>query len=151
MDVHISLASGRLSADVYAQLRAAILDGRLRPRDALPATRDFARRLAVSRNTVTNAYQRLIAEGFLVGRVGAGTFVSDDVPELRPAAQRRPSPLRPRDAWSDAIHTAEPATTTNHDFSLGVPDAKLFPWDAWRRLVARQLRTPRSRSAGGYA
>src|SRR5215470_1549967 len=83
MDLHVSLATGELSTGVYAQLRAAVLDGRLRPGDALPATRELARRLAVSRNTVTNAYQRLIAEGFAVGRVGAGTFVSADVPALR--------------------------------------------------------------------
>jgi GntR family transcriptional regulator / MocR family aminotransferase len=153
MDLHVSLETGRLSAGVYDQLRAAILDGRLRPGDALPPTRDFARRLDVSRNTVTNAYQRLIAEGFLVGRIGAGTFVSDDVPALRPLARRRPgaSPLRPHASWADTTATVEPATAASHDFRIGVPDAKLFPWDAWRRLVARQLRTPRSRTAGGYA
>jgi GntR family transcriptional regulator/MocR family aminotransferase len=153
MELHVSLKSGRLSAGVYDQLRAAILDGRLRPGDALPPTRDFARRLDVSRNTVTNAYQRLIAEGFLVGRVGAGTFVSDDVPALRPAERQRPvaSPLRPLAPWSEMAPTVASGSAASHDFRIGVPDAKLFPWDAWRRLVARQLRFPRLRTAGGYA
>src|SRR5436190_16988050 len=95
MDLHMSLATGALSAGVYDQLRAAILDGRLRPGDALPASRELARRLAVSRNTVTNAYQRLIAEGFVVGRVGAGSFVSEDVPALRPRRAPSASPLAP--------------------------------------------------------
>ncbi|HEY5938207.1 MAG TPA: PLP-dependent aminotransferase family protein, partial [Kofleriaceae bacterium] len=151
MDVHVSLQAGRLSASVYDDLRAAVLDGRLRPGDALPATRELARRLEVSRNTITNAYQRLIAEGFLVTRVGAGTFVSTDVPALRPA--RRPaatSPLRPRESWTE-LAPALDSSTASHDFRLGVPDARLFPWDTWRRLVARQLRPARTRTSGGYA
>lgn len=150
MDLHVSLATGALSAGVYAQLRAAILDGRLRPGEALPATRELARRLAVSRNTVTHAYQRLIAEGFAVGRIGAGTFVSDDVPALRPRRAPAASPLAPRVAWRAASPVIKLAAPASHDFGIGVPDAKLFPWDAWRRLIARQLRPARTRGAGGY-
>jgi GntR family transcriptional regulator/MocR family aminotransferase len=149
MDLHVTLASDRLSAGVYDQLRAAILDGRLRPGDALPATRAFAQRLDVSRNTVSNAYQRLIAEGFLIGRVGAGTFVSDQVPALHPRRAPGQSPLRPRPAWRvPARDDAASADDASHDFRIGVPDAKLFPWDVWRRLVARQLRPARTRAAG---
>src|SRR5262245_10879058 len=88
MDLHLSLAaSRRLAADAYAQLKQAILEGRLRPGDALPPTRELAARLEVSRNTVTAAYQRLAAEGYLVGRVGAGTFVSEAA--VRPVPRRR--------------------------------------------------------------
>ncbi|WP_162486312.1 winged helix-turn-helix domain-containing protein, partial [Anaeromyxobacter sp. PSR-1] len=66
MDLHVSLhRRGRLAADAYRQLREAILDGRLRAGERLPATRELARRLEVSRNTVLHAYQRLAAEGFL--------------------------------------------------------------------------------------
>lgn len=152
MDVHITLARDRLSAGVYDQLRAAVLDGRLRPGDALPATRELARRLEVSRNTVTNAYQRLIAEGFLVGRVGAGTFVSDQVPALRPRRAPAGSPLRPTAAWRDAAALEErPTAAASLDFQLGVPDARLFPWDEWRRLVARQHRSARTRTTGSYS
>ncbi len=150
MDLHVSLATGELSTGVYAQLRAAVLDGRLRPGDALPATRELARRLAVSRNTVTNAYQRLIAEGFAVGRVGAGTFVSADVPALRPRRAPIASSLAPRAAWLGVRPALEPAPPARHDFGIGVPDARLFPWDTWRRLIARQLRPARTRGVGGY-
>ena len=68
-----------LTGQVYTQLREAIVGGALRPGDRLPATRELADRLAVSRTTVTVAYDRLMGEGFLVAQVGAGTFVSDDV------------------------------------------------------------------------
>ncbi|TDD54520.1 GntR family transcriptional regulator, partial [Nonomuraea terrae] len=71
MDVHISL-EGRadLTAQVYRQLLDAILDGRLRSGERLPPTRELARRLEISRNTVALAYDRLVADGFLVGRAG---------------------------------------------------------------------------------
>ena len=62
-ELQLSLrGAGGLSDQLYTQLRAAILDGRLRPGDALPATRALAARLAVSRNTVSHAYARLVAE-----------------------------------------------------------------------------------------
>ncbi|MFD0541671.1 GntR family transcriptional regulator [Actinomadura luteofluorescens] len=63
----------------------------------MPPTRELARRLAISRNTVGVAYDRLAAEGFLTSRVGAGTFVR----ETGSAARGAPavSPLRPRAVW----------------------------------------------------
>jgi len=84
VDLHVTLgARGRMSADVYRQLRAAILDGRLRPGEALPATRALARRLDVSRNTVMNAYERLIAEGLSpIRRWGTAQDVGDAVAAL---------------------------------------------------------------------
>src|SRR3981081_343791 len=78
MEVHVSLV-GRtdLSGEIYRQLRRAILDGRLRPRDLLPPTRELARTLSVSRTTVTIAYARLWGEGLVTAHVGVGTFVSE--------------------------------------------------------------------------
>src|SRR5579862_1495290 len=146
-ELHVTLGPrGRMSADVYAQLRAAILDGRLRPGHGLPATRTLARRLDVSRNTVMNAYERLVAEGFLVGRVGAGTFVADtgsragasDVSDVR----RAPSgaALAPRAIWRELAASGDRREPAHYDFRLGAPDPSLFPWAEWRRLVARELR-----------
>ncbi len=151
MDFHISLGGKQLASGVYAQLRAAILDGRLRPGDSLPATRELARRLSVSRNTVTAAYQRLSAEGFLVGRVGAGTFVAADVPALKPRRAPAGSVLRPHVSWRVPPVEAETSPELTYDLRIGTPDAKLFPWDVWRRLLARQLRPASKRSAGGLA
>ena len=80
MEVHVSLVGRKdLTGEIYRQLRRAILDGRLPPGSRLPATRELARRLNVSRTTVTVAYDRLTGEGFITSRVGAGTFVGDDV------------------------------------------------------------------------
>ncbi len=137
MEFHVSLGPrGHWSHDVYVQLRAAILDGRLRAGDALPPTRALAERLDVSRNTVMHAFERLIAEGFLDARVGAGTFVR----ETAPVATRRapPGALTPIARWRSP--PASPRPVVPFDFRLGAPDPSLFPWAAWRRLVAKQWR-----------
>ena len=56
-------------------LRRAIASGKL-PRGArLPSSREFARQLGVSRNTVLAAYEALAADGILKGRTGSGTTV----------------------------------------------------------------------------
>ena len=72
--------SGALYQQVYRAIRAAILSGRLRAGDRLPVSRTLARDLAISRNVILIAYDQLIAEGYVVGRVGAGTFVAAAVP-----------------------------------------------------------------------
>jgi len=72
-ELHVDLTGRRdLTAQIYQQLLDAILDGRLTAGQRLPPTRRLAERLAVARNTVAAAYDRLTAEGFLVGKVGAG-------------------------------------------------------------------------------
>ncbi|HEX2773505.1 MAG TPA: PLP-dependent aminotransferase family protein [Micromonosporaceae bacterium] len=144
MEFHVSLTGrGDLAADVYRQLREAILDGRLRPGERLPPTRELARRLAVSRNTVAAAYDRLTAEGFLVGRVGAGTFVcTQSLGRVR--SRRAPTGgVRPRPVWSDIpLRPLAEGLPPAYDFRPGIPDARLFPLESWRRLVNRELRAP---------
>ena len=73
--------------------------GSLRPGARLPATRALARELALSRNTVMAAFEQLHAEGYVDGRVGAGSFVSHRLPEAvlgapRPAARDPGEPGR---------------------------------------------------------
>lgn len=142
MEVHVTLDGGRdLSGQIFRQLRSAVLDGRLKPGDALPPTRELARRLEVSRNTVAIAYERLAAEGFVDGKVGSGTFVRRDVGLAR---RSRPRPtggwVRPRPVW--ATIPGPPANLEDDppfDLRAGIPDASLFPYEAWRRLMTREL------------
>jgi GntR family transcriptional regulator/MocR family aminotransferase len=147
MDFHVSLDSrGDYSARVYRALLDAILDGRVRPGERLPPTRVLARSLGVSRNTVAAAYDRLSAEGFVDGRVGDGTFVTEAA-RSTPARRRRgsgpggPGGLRPRSGWTvtpQPVSSAAPPPL--FDFRVGIPDGRLFPFDTWRRLVAGELR-----------
>jgi GntR family transcriptional regulator / MocR family aminotransferase len=154
VDLHVTLGGrGDLAARIYRQLLDAVLDGRLRAGERLPPTRELARRLDVSRNTVAAAYERLTAEGFLVGRVGAGTFVSR-APVAVPAGQEglRKAPggsgVRPRRLWESI---PDPEWDGPHgwayDFRVGVPDGRLFPLETWRRLIGRELRPAAVRAA----
>ncbi|MFI9840272.1 PLP-dependent aminotransferase family protein [Nonomuraea sp. NPDC051941] len=144
MDVHISLQGrGDLAAQVYRQLLDAILDGRLRSGERLPPTRELARRLEISRNTVAVAYDRLVADGFLVGRAGAGTFVSGESVRGRAAPK---GVVRPRAFWQ-GIEAPRAMRGARYDFRVGMPDPRLFPMETWRRLVARELRV----SAAAYS
>jgi GntR family transcriptional regulator/MocR family aminotransferase len=149
MDIHVSLTGRRdLAAGIYRQLLDAILDGRLRSGERLPPTRDLAQRLEVSRNTVAVAYERLTAEGFLVSKVGDGTYVSTEpLGRLRSRAAPSGSTVLPRPVWRTLAVPAVRESTVEYDFAVGVPDGRFFPIETWRRLVARELRASTVRSA----
>src|SRR5215510_8545075 len=87
---------------LYQEIRAGILDGRLRRGTRVPATRALAQRYGVSRGTVVTAFDQLTAEGYLDGRVGDGTYVSVRLPEdfTTPASSRgAASDRRPSRRW----------------------------------------------------
>ena len=75
-----ALSPAPLYRQLYEALRGAILAGRLKPGARLPSTRELAADLRVSRNTVMNAYEQLLAEGYVEGQTGSGTFVSRLLP-----------------------------------------------------------------------
>ena len=68
--------SGTLQRQIFAQVRDAILTGRLAPGSELPASRLLASQYSVSRNTVLQAYEWLTSEGYLETQRGTRTFVS---------------------------------------------------------------------------
>ena len=143
MELHINLVGRKnLSGEIYRQIRRAIADGRLRPGDCLPASRDLARSLQVSRMTVTVAYDRLAGEGFLTSRMGAGTFVSHHFALTREESRRDPAEgvLQPRSVWDSIRLSRAFAKPAEFDFRTGLPDGSLFPHEAWRRLLNRELR-----------
>jgi GntR family transcriptional regulator/MocR family aminotransferase len=142
VELHIDLAGRRGHRDeIYRQVRTAILDGRIRAGEALPPTRELAQRLSVSRTTVSAAYDRLAAEGFLAGRVGAGTFVTSGPPSRPP--ERRAEPVAGVAAlpeWDPLPDAPRPFTPAEFDLRPGVPDLSRFPFDTWRRLLTQRLR-----------
>jgi GntR family transcriptional regulator / MocR family aminotransferase len=154
VDLHIDLVGRHGLADqIYRALRAAILDGRLRAGEVLPPTRELARRLEVSRNTVGVAYDRLMGEGFLVTRIGAGTYVCDHFrASTSPGRQITRQELMPHPRWNvpyprwNAVGRPG-AGGVIYDFRVGLPDVTLFPFETWRRLVAREHRLSAVRTA----
>ena len=145
--------SGRtdVTGQVYRQIRAAVLDGRLRDGDPLPSVRRLATTLGISRTTVGTAYERLAGEGYVRTRGGAGTFVDTtaDAP-AEPSPAPAGSPLRVRAVW-DLIPDPPVLAGVDapYDFRLGMVDVAEFPFAAWRSLVAQQLR-PGPMSNGGH-
>lgn len=91
---------------IYNQLRRAILEGKLPVGARLPSTRDLARTVGVSRNTVLNAYEGLVADGLLLARRGSGTRVGMPSDKIRSLA----TPMRrPFDLWAALREARFPA------------------------------------------
>ncbi|RAO76064.1 PLP-dependent aminotransferase family protein [Dyella jiangningensis] len=154
MDIQLTITGRRdLSGQVYQQLRAAIVEGRLPAGSRLPSTRDLARQLGVSRKTTLEVYERLVAEGFLEGRTGDGTFVAEGLaaaPSPKPA--RGTSALRPARIWRrvpETLSMPRPAERLPYDYLGGVTDKTLFQPAPWRRCVAHALRV-QARGRGIY-
>lgn len=137
-----------LARQLYQALREHILDGRLQGGTRLPASRDLAGLLSISRNTVTRAFDQLYAEGYIQGRVGVGTYVAELSATVRlPAPSATPVPM-PVSAQSGALQLLQthylnpPLSGSPRAFRVGVPAFDLFPFETWARLSARFWRKP---------
>lgn len=122
-------------------LRAAIQDGRMHGGAQLPSTRIFAAELGVSRNTVLQAFEALTTEGFLLSRVGAGTFVVSPSDGVATVAERvgradhypfRTLSRRGRAILASATDEFAERPTA---FMPDVPDLREFPIKTWMRLL----------------
>ncbi|MQQ09722.1 aminotransferase class I/II-fold pyridoxal phosphate-dependent enzyme [Epibacterium sp. SM1979] len=119
---------------IYVQLveglRHAITQGRLAVGTRLPASRTLAHDLGVSRSTVIQSYDQLVAEGYIASRPGSGVFVEDITP-----LAAVPAPIAPL-ATSQAPHSY-----TSGMLRPGEPDPALFPTGVWARTIARVSRS----------
>jgi GntR family transcriptional regulator/MocR family aminotransferase len=157
----------RNAAPMYRQLydwfRKAVLSGQLRPGQRVPSTRNLAAELKISRIPVLNAYEQLLAEGYLETFVGAGTCVARSIPDdtltplsgktrtaLRDEMTREPGPRQmsrrgvaltklPTQSWLNIVGA----------FRVSLPALDHFPIDVWSKLVARHSRKP-PRGIMGY-
>lgn len=122
-----------LAMQLENALRVAVLSGRLPPGVRLPATRTHAVDLGVSRGVVVEAYEQLVAEGYLIGRAGGGTSVRDG-------------------SWaghSDAGFR-DPAFGLL-DVRPGAPDLANFPRSQWRASFTHALRQATNAELGYVA
>ncbi|HYI27903.1 MAG TPA: GntR family transcriptional regulator, partial [Bradyrhizobium sp.] len=149
IDIELRQGGQTLTRQLYQQLRAAILKGSLPPGHRLPSSRDLARQLNVSRNTVSLVVDQLAMEGYLaiargkrptVAAAGTAALVSGRAPPRRPRAGLRVSRWAERlrkSAWP-IIHAGEP-----RPFLPGFADARAFPHDIWARCLRRAAREAR--------
>ena len=143
-----------LYRQLYDSLRGAILAGQLAPGTRLQSSREMAAELKVSRNTVVNAYEQLLAEGYLEGQVGSGTYVSRALPEelldAKSAAARAPArgPGRRAELSGRGKLLASSALDAPREsagvrpFQTGVPALDAFPFSVWLKLVTKHWRRP---------
>ena len=130
-----------LAEQVYVQVRDAIVEGRLVAGDVLTPSRTLATQLGISRFTVTEAYARLAAEGYVDGRRRGGTVVTSGVaatPQGRPRTALEPLAL----AASIRPYGRNPAATARYDLRPGRVDPGLFPLHAWRRDARAAMEEP---------
>ncbi|MCP4419391.1 MAG: PLP-dependent aminotransferase family protein, partial [Chloroflexi bacterium] len=135
-----------LYMQLYHQIRQAILCGAFGLQRRLPASRQLGVELGVARVTVAQAYDQLAAEGFVVRRSGAGTFINPRLP-LFAGDQEEEKPFQPKlSLWGERVgQTAVVNTSKNGrpeiDFGFGRSFPHIFPYDIWRKLLARYLST----------
>ncbi len=110
-----------LHRQLERQLRDAVRTGRLAPTSTLPSTRALAHQLAISRGIVVEAYEQLLAEGYLASRPGGSTRVARAA-----IAPNTPTP-------------ASVAAAVAFDFRPGRPDLDEFPRAPWLRSIRRVL------------
>lgn len=109
---------------IYRQLRSQILNGELQEGEALASTRSLASDLGISRSTVVEAYDMLLAEGFLESRQGSQTIVAKGVAMLLPKEKPKP-------------RISSRTTSILADFTTGKPDLAQFPRMQWIRLISQ--------------
>lgn len=130
----------------------AILEGRLAAGAAMPSSRDLARLLNLSRNTVTASYQQLVDEAFLESRPRSGVFVATGARTLPlpppphlgpPSAGALPPdwPQRVRRSLAGRRTLSKPPQWQQvpYPFIYGTHDPELFPTDDFRECCVRTL------------
>ena len=139
-----------LFRQVYLCLRTAIIGQSLAPGSRLPSTRELARKLGVSRTSVLSAYDQLLAEGYVEGRAGSGTYVSSDLPEpvitLGADAEAANDAARARrllSTYGERCRAYVPAKVSLETipFITGRTSIDAQTVEAWRAISSRRLRT----------
>ena len=148
------LAQGVIKEQVYYALRNAIVEGRLLPGTKIPSTRALSEMMSISRNSVIAGYDRLLDEGYILTRKGAGTFVTQNIPdrsisndypktrledELPSEGQINADIAAVHELWSGDYEGREP----NRLFAIGVGCTDLFPHTLWGKLLGRVWRQSR--------
>ena len=124
---------------IYSGFREAILSGRLRPGQRLPSTRGLAKELGISRLPAIIAFEQLLHEGYIEGKIGAGSYVKDSIPDDlgRPANQ----PGFPNAGSDKPVDSNLPSNERIlGPFRVSLPALDHFPHAVWSQLVSRHAR-----------
>jgi GntR family transcriptional regulator/MocR family aminotransferase len=129
-----------LIRQVYEQVRTQILCGTLQAGEQIPSTRELAASLHVSRNVILEAYDQLLAEGYIESRAGSGTYVAEGTHFIE--EQHVPKQL------AQTVHVQQKEDNLI-DFRSGLPALDLFPRKQWSQ-IAQHVYAEIAPSAFGY-
>ncbi len=139
----------KLYKRLYNAIRISILDGSLKSSSRLPASRDLAKMLSLSRNTVLTVYEQLLAEGYLLTRKGSGTFVADTLPDsylssdtITLNSKHNNQPVKFSKRGENLLKHASASPQQWGAFIPGVPDVHAFPHHLFSKIQARINRRP---------
>ncbi|MEQ1763160.1 MAG: PLP-dependent aminotransferase family protein [Pyrinomonadaceae bacterium] len=147
---------GPIYRNIYDSIRSSILNGTIRSGERLPATRAFSNDFGVSRMTVVNAYEQLIAEGYLETRRGSGTFVARALPETFLTIDRlsatSPETIKTPDrqlssvgrhlSLNSASILANESATGFRPFQHGLVSLDDFPFPIWQKMLSQIAQIP---------
>jgi GntR family transcriptional regulator/MocR family aminotransferase len=135
---------------LFEGIREAIVSGGLPAGGRIPSTRGLAKDLGVSRTTIMVAFEQLVAEGYLIGTVGSGSYVARTIPDhllqvrRPPGASPESPPTPPRVAQRVAVLRGIPRGPFlgrgSRPFRAGIPPVDEFPLAVWTRLAAKRYR-----------
>ncbi len=133
---------------IYDSVRAAILDGTLAAATQVPSTRALANDLGISRMTVVNAFDQLLAEGYLVGQAGSGTFVAAELPEEYLTTPKQKQGRRnklerrlPLSSYGEYLERRSSSILENESvaglmpFQHGLAAIDEFPFGIWQKIA----------------
>jgi len=130
---------------------SAILDSKISPQNPLPSSRELAKQLGISRNTVVHAYQQLIDDGYLISRERSGYFVNEDIlsGRVESAISLENEQNKSRIGWLDKIkiHPSQQRNIVKpsdwnkfpYPFLYGQLDPEMFPLQGWRDCCRQAL------------
>lgn len=115
-----------LYEQLYRHIKADILSGKLPAGEKLPSKRTLAGHLEVSVITVKNAYEQLMAEGYIYGIEKRGYYVSSMERPLQASADAHVIPENKEPAWF-------------LDFVTNSISAEYFPFTVWAKLMRQTI------------
>lgn len=120
-------SSKPLHKQLYDQLIEMILKGELKANTKLPGSRSLSKELNIARNCVTEVYEQLLSEGYLITKKGSGTYINDiNVPKKTIAKDPKTIILK---------------TEKQFQFEAGIPDLSQVPIKSWNKLHKLVLET----------
>ena len=148
-----------LHRQLYEALRRAMLDGKLSAGERLPSSRELTQDLKLSRNTVVSALNQLSVEGYLVSRVGSGTYVNENLPKAQVRSRASSASTHTADLSRRGIALSSTFCSTQLEmqpFTPGIADFSAFPVALWQRLQNKHWRMTYPEMldyshSGGYA